>query len=272
MKPVFSVISICVVVSCAVEPPDTVDTDDLHVTVPLPGLRVWSEVIFVDGHTRTLEVRTLDDGAVDVVEDEAAAADAAAASTSPDPCSDRGFSLMGHRWDRRFDWWFKASTTPGELDKDATEAALRRGTSNITTSKNSCGLGDLVGATQRYQGRTSTGSQVRSDGVVLFGDLPPGVLGVACVWSTADGVAVESDVKLNKNDFSWTTTTGDTCHSGRFDVESVMTHERGHTFGLGHVDEGGHGRLTMSTAINGACQASERTLGRGDVVGLRALY
>jgi hypothetical protein len=47
---------------------------------------------------------------------------------------------------------------------------------------------------------------------------------------------------------------------GRYDVEGVMTHERGHTFGLDHVSEDEHGRLTMSTAMNGPCQDSERTL------------
>ena len=51
-----------------------------------------------------------------------------------------------------------------------------------------------------------------------------------------------------------------------------MTHERGHTFGLNHVAETGHGNLTMSPLINGPCQINERTLGRGDVLGLDRKY
>jgi predicted Zn-dependent protease len=55
-------------------------------------------------------------------------------------------------------------------------------------------------------------------------------------------------------------------------VKAVMTHERGHTFGINHVSETSHKNMTMSPNINGPCQDSESTLGLGDVEGLRALY
>jgi hypothetical protein len=51
-----------------------------------------------------------------------------------------------------------------------------------------------------------------------------------------------------------------------------MTHERGHTFGLGDVFESSHANLTISSASNGSCQILERTLGKGDAIGLNREY
>ena len=51
-----------------------------------------------------------------------------------------------------------------------------------------------------------------------------------------------------------------------------MAHEAGHTFGLDHVDETDHGKLTMSTLNEGVCQDSEYTLGKGEVFALRNRY
>lgn len=99
-------------------------------------------------------------------------------------------------------------------------------------------------------------------------------LGAASTWRRAhagENEAVESDMRLNKEDYRWVVSLGPGCTSG-FSVETVTTHERGHTFGLGHVNESRHPNLTMSTAINGPCQGSETTLGRGDIQGLQQLY
>jgi hypothetical protein len=55
-------------------------------------------------------------------------------------------------------------------------------------------------------------------------------------------------------------------------LEAVLTHEAGHVFGLAHVGESRHGRLTMSPYIDGVCNNQESTLGLGDLRGLEALY
>ena len=63
----------------------------------------------------------------------------------------------------------------------------------------------------------------------------------------------------------------DSCR-GRYDIESTVTHETGHTFGPGEADESAHGDLTMSAQSNGACQTSERSLGRVVARGLNSKY
>ena len=262
-------------------PGDVVQLGALLVQAPTRGV-VFAEIIFDDGETESLELRSDDDGRVALHDvDAQAAVSASSAGSSPSACADTARSLLSHRWDTRLDWWFNAGSNPGETSLAKTEAALVAATTNVTRSDNDCGMGDQVSATHLYKGRTATGTQVNNLGgcsgdgdgknVVGFGDLPAGVLGVACVWSTLDGVAVESDVRLNKADYDWVNSITDSCEN-RFHVESVMTHERGHTFGLGHVSESAHGRLTMSTAIDGPCRRRESTLGRGDVLGLREKY
>ncbi|GIU99967.1 MAG: hypothetical protein KatS3mg014_1583 [Actinomycetota bacterium] len=111
--------------------------------------------------------------------------------------------------------------------------------------------------------------------VVDFGDLPQGVVGMTCVWYWVwpdwwDEVA-ESDVRLNKNDYSWTVTPGSGCAGATYDVESIVAHERGHTFGLDDLSYHYHGNLTMAGAAD-ACSKYLRTLGAGDMDGLEYIY
>lgn len=112
---------------------------------------------------------------------------------------------------------------------------------------------------------------------VSFGDLPQGTLAATCSWTVNylfGKELVEADIKFNKVDHSWTTTPGSSSCSGQYDIQSVSTHEFGHVFGLRHVNiaEADHPDLTMSPASNGPCQASERTLGLGDILGLEESY
>jgi hypothetical protein len=183
------------------------------------------------------------------------------------------------KWKETFKWFFNAGSVPSDVNKDNAEEALRDATRNIVFAHNNCGLADSVGANASYQGRTTHSTQISNDGgcgdgddesVNGFGTLPDGVLATTCTYYNSDGEASESDTRFNKAHFKWYAVKPPSC-SDRISIQGVATHERGHTFGLGHVSENGHANLTMSTAV-GACDDRPNTLGLGDVKGLNAKY
>lgn len=271
--------------------------EHLEVVAPESGYGVFAEVILESGETRTLLLETASDGTVyelpsitDVLEEGADEADdldsiaeAAGESSSPGslaPCSDKSKSLLPYKVAGPLAWSFNSGSLPAENSVAAAEKALKTAASNITNSRNSCAMLDQVSAQHTYLGKKAMAGQVTNDGKcqatgngansVGFGTLPKGVLGVACVFYDGGGNVVEADIRLNKT-YAWFGTLTSSC-SKRYGIEAVATHEFGHVFGLGHVAEAGHGNLTMSTSINGTCQSSEVTLGRGDVLALRAKY
>lgn len=232
-----------------------------------------------DGEAPAEDATTGDDAIPGDEEVSTEEAGEATAAGSAGPCKDRARNGLPFAWTEPYRWKLHAASVPSSMSKDVVERKLRRAANNITSSRNSCGLADQVSAQNVYLGRTTKKTNVRADGTctqtdgmntVGFGDLPAGVLGVACTWYS-NGVALESDVRFNKVDHRWYAARPSSC-SGRYSVEAVATHEFGHVFGLGHVGEGAHGNLTMSPSINGSCQNAEATLGRGDVIGLRAKY
>ena len=257
-------------------------------TLPDPGEGVYAEALTTTG-AQELEVTHYRDGTVELEHvgndsgDETASAPALSrelvASSSPGECNDPAFNSLGYRVSQGLRYRFNRSTTPRNLARPAVIKAIRRGGANMTGADNSCHLGDHVSATLGYEGRTGLSANVREDGscggndgvnVTSFGDLPS-ALAVTCVFFR-NGEVTSSDLQINKVDYRWTTKPGSRSCKRMWDLEAVVTHERGHTFGLGHVPEDSHRNLTMSPAINGTCQSSERTLGRGDVLGLESKY
>jgi len=157
--------------------------------------------------------------------------------------------------------------------------AIEKAGNNVSRVRDSCG----VPAVLKYRGVTPTSVDMDAGGtrkanvytsVVGFGDLPRSSTDNTCVWAWTQGGVDRinsADVRLNKADYRWTTRVTRSCR-GKYDVESTMTHERGHTFGLGDIPESSHPNLTMSSPSKGACQTSERSLGMGDAIGLNEKY
>ena len=260
-------------------PGDWLRHREVAVLVPPAGEGVHAEAVLADGRMVELHVKTAADGRVALVR-HAVPVEAIEPSdyTAMSACTEGAYNLLGYRWSNTYHWYFNAGTTPGELTIAEAEQAIREATSNITGGRNDCGLTDAISASHQYEGRTSTGTDINATGgcnardgksVTGFGDLPSGTLALTCTWFDGSGRGVESDARINKADYTWTTLAESPSCSNRFGLEAVMTHERGHTFGLGHVAPGSP--LTMRPGI-APCDGSAATLGLGDVRGLRQKY
>ncbi|HKH12875.1 MAG TPA: hypothetical protein VKA73_17170 [Rubrobacter sp.] len=205
-------------------------------------------------------------------------------AAGPGPCQDSYFNPRDAKVYHYNRWYANVGSIPDNLSKARAVAAMKRGGANIYKVHDRCGLPDRVKGVLRYEGGTRRSVDINSDAtcnandgksVIGFGDLPASYTAFACVSSwIQDGAlnrVAQSDIRLNKADHAWTTSVRGSCR-GRYDVESTVTHERGHTFGLGDAAESAHGNLTMSSESNGPCQTSERSLGRGDARGLNSKY
>ncbi len=262
-------------------PGDTITVDGATVTAPAPGNTVAMTLDRIAAPSTTLVVSTDADGTVSVDSRTGVAAPDDRAVASPDKCDDPAYSLInGSSWPGTYEWYFRQGTTPDELTKRQARDSLRASANNITEAANGCGLADDVSATNAYLGKTNQRTDVTTrpacvpnpgpQNVTGFGNIRGvGILAATCTYTTGpNGNIVHADVLIN-TDFEWWVSGACTSAYG---LEAVMTHEYGHAFGLGHVDEADHGNLTMSTNINGPCSNFEASLGRGDVLALRDLY
>ena len=201
------------------------------------------------------------------------------AHAAPGACNDNAYSLLGGKWKQTLDWRYQSSSTPSDMNATNVLNLIKRSFDNITDARNDCGLADTVSATSQYLGSTSAKPNVTKRGrcapsddqnVVGFGSLPAGILAVTCIRYGNNNNITEADIRINSG-YEWVLSVG-ACHWWQELLEPTMTHEIGHAFGLGHVGENKHGRLTMSTTSDGPCNNNETTLGEGDVRGLRHLY
>lgn len=271
---------------CPVEGRVIVD-GGVSAVVPEPGMTVTADATSPEGaqHLVVSNPRG-DEISLDGVGAEPrsdASPDLGTRASGPSPCQDSYYNSRDAKVYNYNRWYANVGSIPDNLSKVGAVAAMKRGGVNIFKVQDSCGLPDRVKGELRYKGGTGRSVDINSnatcnanDGksVIGFGDLPSNYTAFACVWSwIQDGPnrVAQSDIRLNKKDHAWTTSVKGSCR-GRYDVESSVTHERGHTFGLGEASEGSHGNLTMSEDSNGTCQTSERSLGRGDARGLNSKY
>ncbi|MCX4821881.1 matrixin family metalloprotease [Streptomyces sp. NBC_01142] len=212
-------------------------------------------------------------------ETEVADADSSAAA---DACSDGAYSTDDRKEYGTYEWWIGDGGMPGSLSREDAREAFWDAIDNITGSSNNCGYSDQVPAKHHYRAPTSFEADINSrtqctdrDTLSTWdaGDLGSGVVAATCSWTwPMPGVKNdlrEADVRFNTADYDFTNKPTSRC-SNKYDIRSVGTHEAGHVFGLGHVGSG-HQNLTMYTN-SFTCTTKARTLGKGDVMGLRSIY
>ncbi|MFC9289500.1 matrixin family metalloprotease, partial [Streptomyces sp. NPDC057052] len=277
------------------------------VTVPEPGMAVSVDALTQDGSAHGFTLAVAADGTVSydladtgthapapgraTVPDHAPAAAGAsdhahAAGGAPGraraACADGAYATADHKEYGTYEWFLGDGALPADLAPGDARRAFEGAIGTITAGRNDCGFGDAVTAEARFVSRTGNEADIdrdahctARDGMSVWdaGDLSGGVVATTCSWSRAVSGGPdelrEADVRFNTGDHAFTDRPTDTC-SHTYDVRGVATHEAGHVFGLAHVGRG-HESQTMFTN-SFACSTAARTLGRGDVLGLRALY
>jgi hypothetical protein len=133
---------------------------------------------------------------------------------------------------------------------------------------NPCGLNDITDFTFDYRGRSSIGWQPGHTYSRIDFAGTSGIYG--CQGGLACAITpnfYEFDIRFNPY-YSWSTA-GTYCGANR-DVWSVSAHEFGHAVALRHATYSGW--LTMYTYPGELGRCFPRSLGRGDVAGLRAIH
>ncbi|MFI5799359.1 matrixin family metalloprotease [Streptomyces sp. NPDC051677] len=257
------------------------------VTVPEPGTTVSVDALTANGSARDFTLAVAADGTVSYPHEEAheeAHTEAVTGSRAdaPAPCADGAYSTAGRKEYGTYEWFVGDGPLPGGLSRAEARRAFEDAVATITTSRNDCGYEDAVTAKARFL--STTGNEagidraarcVRRDGLSVWdgGDLGADAVATTCSWSRSvpggPDELLEADVRFNTHDYTFTDKPSGNC-TRAYDIRSVATHEAGHVFGLGHSGAG-HENLTMY-ANSFACSTGARSLGKGDVLGLRSLY
>ena len=259
--------------------PATIVWGEGGVGVRAPARGRWVQATFdlAGGGALSLFARRAADGSLQVgPESGTGARQAPAAAAAAGECADSAYVLGGGHWRQTLRWFFNPRGNPPQLNVSDAETALRDGTRNVVAAQNLCGRPDAIRASAEYRGRAVHDPGIvgmlclGADGINVVGwtALPPPILAGTCNYGLGPEL-VESDVVFS-NLVSWYRVRPGVCLQ-MYDMTAVATHERGHSFGLGHVAEATHADLTMSTETND-CDGSGTTLGLGDMLGLEALY
>jgi hypothetical protein len=182
-------------------------------------------------------------------------------------CDDPAFTPTGVKWSEGtmpILWRLDRRSTPEELKFHKTKLTIRSAHRVWPQAQTSCNSPDKITFAYNYLGHTSKNPKYDHVNLVDFGGLGGGALAVNYTWYSGKDI-VEVDLRLNKEDYSWTNVDG--VHM--YQVKNVVAHELGHQFGLDDLSDP-HGGLTMYARI-GKGEMGNATLGEGDLRGAQTL-
>lgn len=236
-------------------------------TVPSPGDEHES---IASGDTRVtyLYLQTSKKGVVTVDSDEREVDDG---TDSPvGGCNQDLYDPFGSRVTSTFNYYTNVSDfRPVSMSGDQARLGLKSGFDIVLTTRNDCGLPDVMPMSARLVSDTSR-RPCSYDGVSVmgFGDRS-GANAVACL-SSSDGVRTSADVLVNSFDSNWVLTITSTCRHSRH-LQSTMAHEVGHVYGLRDLYAQSGNSQTLYNS-GGRCSEHRATLGYGDWLGFERKY
>ena len=183
-------------------------------------------------------------------------------------CQDKTHAESPGAWpDDRYAWSWNAASF-GE--SGSTRTALKKAHEEWDKTVTDCsGFKDITNFTATFNGSTTRHAGVQ-DGfnVVDKANLSKSSCGpaaIACTWTwRTEDTSVETDTRFATG-VKWSNK-GST---GTYDYQGIGAHEFGHSIGLSDLDDSG--KLTMHFQAT-LGYTGQRTLGRGDILGARAVY
>jgi hypothetical protein len=174
-----------------------------------------------------------------------------------DSASNLHFGLLPYHWDSTIGYYINTGNWYGFPSADVVNT--------ITLSANTWDR-ETPFQVFLYKGTTSRiAGLLDGRNVISWGYLGTGILAITYLWIRGSRV-IETDCRLNIY-YSWSLSG----EPRKIDLQSVMTHEFGHWCGLKDLYSDADYWLTMY-GYSGYGLTYQRTLGFGDIIGLRTMY
>lgn len=190
-------------------------------------------------------------------------------ATNP-KCDSYSYSTGSERWLAAVGWYYKTPSCGGQ-------ARIAAAFTGMADGLGACGPNLSNAAAHSYKGTTTTSANM-SGGICLPSDEKAVVdsgavassttLAQACMYRTT-GQIIGGDIRISSVKTWYTSLSVTGCSGTKYDLQGVITHEVGHLFGLNHVALATRQVMKPSSTT---CETSQRTLGNGDLAGMKNLY